>query len=65
MLTTSPLGTAAAHAHHGITLPNLRAALMKAADYAMALHYRYVRARIEAELRGPAGRMLRARDFDL
>ncbi|HWI13130.1 MAG TPA: hypothetical protein VNT02_02715 [Burkholderiales bacterium] len=47
------------HAHHRYTLPDLRPALMKIADYALALHYRYIRMRIEGELRGPAGRLMR------
>lgn len=47
------------HAHHRYTFPDLRPALSKIADYALALHYRYVRMRIEAELRGPAGRLMR------
>jgi len=56
MLITS---SAPVHAHHRFTFPDLRPALLKIADYAMALHYWYIRMRIEGELRGPASRLMR------
>lgn len=62
LITTPAAAAAAARAEHRFTVPNLRPALLKAADYAMALHYRYVRARIEGELRG-VRRMLRGREI--
>lgn len=61
MITTTP--SAGTHVHHGITFPDIRPALRKALDYAMAAHYRYVRMRIEGELRGPAGRLVRREDL--
>lgn len=60
IITTSAAGP---HVHHGITFPDFRPALRKAVDYAVALHYRYVRMRIEGELRGPAGRLVRRDDL--
>ncbi len=66
MIITTPAAAAAAvRANHRFTLPNLRPALLKVADYAMALHYRYIRARIEGELRGPAGRMIDRHEIGL
>ena len=66
MFTTTPVAAAgAAHAHHGFSLPNLRAALMNALDHLRALHYAYIRMRIEGELRGPAGRLVRREQIGL
>ncbi|MGE5525665.1 MAG: hypothetical protein ACM3SS_18265 [Rhodospirillaceae bacterium] len=53
MLSISP---GSIHTHHRFTLPDLRPALAKIADCGMALHYRYIRWRIEGELRASAAR---------
>lgn len=57
MITTTP--AALGHAHHEWRLPSVRAALSKLAARLGELHYRYVSARIEAELRGSTRLQLR------